>query len=105
MTDIEKHINNSKGRVYTNKISVVLYDPTNRVNYFILMINKRADECMLMVSPTKETGYICELYAPMISQLNMYYSHCIILEKHKFIGQHYKDVMDILESKYLNHNK
>lgn len=78
-SNIEDHIAHLRGRIYTKKVSVVLYDHSIEMYHLIFNIQKSQDTCM-MLSFRKNNDYF-EISEPFISQLNYYYDHCQILEE------------------------
>ena len=95
--DIEKYISNLKGNRNNRKISVVLYDPTWNNHHFIFMINKTQDQCLMMSTSIFPGQNQIELTSPFISQLNAYYSHCMIEETHDLIGIIYTEAKEKLK--------
>lgn len=91
--DIEKYISELKGRIYTKKVSVVLYDINLHGYHLISMIRRNTDECLMMTLYGKELKYM-EFSLPFISQLNQYYGYCEIVEDSSFIGMNYEDIKE-----------
>lgn len=100
MTNIEEYIKNKKGRLYTNNITVILYDQQKDIYHFLFKINKNKDECLMMTSPTNGTFGSTELNFPFISQLNYYYGDCTIISDHSYLGMRYEKVKELLEKNY-----
>ena len=94
MTNIEEWINLLHGNRNTNKISVVLYDPVWNSYHLIYKINKRHDTCVMMSISNEPNNQYVELSLPLMSQLNEYYSHCVIDESNEWIGIAAKDIIN-----------
>ena len=57
-TNIEEYIKALKGKIHTNKISVVLYDEEYDIYHYISKIRRNANECeMLSVTLTSHRNY------------------------------------------------
>lgn len=83
--DIEKYISCIGGRIYTNKVSVILYDRASEIYHLLFKIRRNRDECM-MLSIRIGNGYYDDMSSPMITQLNYYFGHCHILKDSPYIG-------------------
>lgn len=89
--DIESYIKEMKGRIYTKKVSVVLYDLDLDGYHLISCIQRSRDECIMLTIYGEDYRYQ-EFSLPFISQLNHYYGHCVIIEDSSFVGRNIDDI-------------
>lgn len=94
MTNIEELIKQLHGNRNTNKISVVLYDPVWNNYHLIYKINKQRDTCVMMSTSIDTNHTSVEVSLPFISQLNEYYSHCVVDKSNEWIGIAVKDIIN-----------
>lgn len=67
--NIEKYIKTLKGRIHSNRISVVLYDEGYDIYHYIYRIRRRKNECE-MLSVNYEAVEYFDLTLPFIDQLD-----------------------------------
>lgn len=101
-SDIEQHIRHLKGKIYSSRISAVLYDKTVNEYHLIFNIRKTHDICNMLsfIDNDKDIRYYYDLSEPFITQLNYYYGHCQILEDSEYIGRDYTDIIKTIKERY-----
>lgn len=93
-SDIEDYIAHLKGKIYTSKVSVVLYDQSIKMYHLIFKIQRSRDDCIMLSFRKKNNCY--EISEPFLSQLNYYYGHCQILEESHYKGKDIHNIMSKL---------
>lgn len=93
--NIEKYIKTLKGRIHSNRISVVLYDEGYDIYHYIYRIRRRKNECE-MLSVNYEAVEYFDLTLPFIDQLDTEFGHCRILTGDPNIGQNARELCKIL---------
>lgn len=95
-SDIEEYIKHLKGRIYTNKVSVVLYDKPIKTYHLLFRIQRSKDECMMLSFRKYNDHYCYDISAPLITQLNYYYGYCQILRKSSYTDKNIYDIISEL---------
>jgi hypothetical protein len=93
--NIEKYIKTLKGRIDSNRISVVLYDEGYDIYHYIYRIRRRKNECE-MLSVNYEAVEYFDLTLPFIDQLDTEFGHCRILTGDPHVGQNARELCKIL---------
>lgn len=101
-SDIERYIRCLKGKIYSSRISAVLYDKAVNEYHLIFNIRKTHDTCHMLsfTDSDQGIGYYYDLSEPFITQLNYYYGDCQILEDSEYIGKNYTDIIKTIKERY-----
>lgn len=101
--NIEKYIQALKGNIYTNRISLVLYDGELDIYHYVYKIQRKTNECEMLSINYRQSKYY-DITLPFIDQLDPYYGHCQILKEDPHIGQHIRVILNEIKKQELEEN-
>lgn len=97
--DILRMVYELKGRISTNKISLVLKDEKNKDTILVFNIQKSKDNCRLLILPEEiRNPYDWTLTDIYLSHINYIYGNdCIVLDNSIYLGQDFRTIIKELK--------